>query len=643
MANDGLVGESLINMGAPAPSRPVNTFSIWRYLLLIIVIGVGALYALPNLYPPDDALQVRPVGTEAEGDQALLDQSVAALAAADIALQGAELSDGNVLLRVSDSDTQVVAQGVLQAALNEDAEAYTIALNQAATTPDWLRDIGGKPMSYGLDLSGGVHFLLQVDMDGFLTRRAGITAATIERLLRDNSVRGATSRRRFEWVNETSISIPFRTEANRDAALPFLRDVNNLQGYDIDTRTVNGQPGVRLQLQAQLKRELEDYAISQNLQSLRNRVNELGVSEPLVQRLGRSRIVLDLPGIRDSAAAKKIINKFANLEFRLVAGQDVSRADSEEFEYEGSTVRLLRENIVTGDQVTNAQQDYDPESGLPQVSISLDADGGKRMNASTKDNIGNPMSVLFLESKTRERKQIVDGEEVIKIETTETKRVINVATIQAALGFNFRITGVGLGEARELALLLRAGALAAPMYIVEERTVGPQLGKDNIRRGFTSLFIGLALVAGFMMVYYRLFGVAAVLALAANLVLIVAILSVLGATLTLPGIAGIVLTIGMAVDANVLIFSRIREELRDRAPQAAIQAGFDRAFVTILDANITTFFVAIILFSVGSGPVKGFAITLAIGIVTSMFTAILGTRGIVNLIYGGRKLTKLAI
>ena len=392
------------------------------------------------------------------------------------------------------------------------------------------------------------------------------------------------------------------------------------------------------------KRGLEDYAIDQNLQSLRNRVNELGVSEPLVQRLGRSRIVLDLPGIQDSAEAKKIINKFANLEFRLVATTDVRASETQSFPYEGRDVGLLRNNIVSGDQVINAQQDYDPESGLPQVSITLDSDGGKKMYDATKDNIGNSMAVLFLESKTRQIKRLIDGVEETSLVTTETKRLINVATIRAALPHNFRITGLdSLGEARELALLLRAGALAAPMYIVEERTVGAQLGDENIKRGFLSLATGLGLVALFMMLYYKLFGVAAVFALTANLVLITAIMSLLGATLTLPGIAGIVLTIGMAVDANVLIFSRIREELRDRSPQAAIQAGFDRAFVTILDANVTTFFVAIILFTIGSGPVKGFAVTLAIGIVTSMFTAIMGTRALVNLIYGGRKLTSVSI
>jgi preprotein translocase subunit SecD len=377
--------------------------------------------------------------------------------------------------------------------------------------------------------------------------------------------------------------------------------------------------------------------------SLRNRVNELGVSEPLVQRLGRERIVLDLPGIQDSARAKEIINKFANLEFRLVALPSARAAETEVYQHEGASVKLMRRTIVTGQEVTNATQDFDPESGQPQVSITLDNDGGRAMNTITKDNVGNSMAIIFIELKPRTRTKVVDGEQVVERFTEEERRVISVATIQSALGFRFRITGLNLGDARDLALLLRAGALAAPMFIVEERTVGASLGEENIERGREAVLIGFVLVMLFMLVYYKGFGLAADIALAANLVLIVAVMSVLGATLTLPGIAGMVLTVGMAVDANVLIFSRIKEELKERPPQQAIQAGFDRAVLTIMDANITTFFVAIILFSIGSGPVKGFAVTLAVGIVTSMFTAIVGTRALINLMYGGRKLDKVWI
>jgi len=590
MAGDDLVGESLIRPAGGGYKAP-NTFSIGRYILVAFIVALGALYALPNLYPPDYALQIRPDNPELTTTKELLEEARQVLTDGGVNVIGTEVADGSGLIRLESNPAQLTGQALLRDALNPDLEAtgegdYIVALNRAPTTPQWLRDIGGKPISLGLDLSGGVHFLLQVDMDTFLEKRGTITAATLSDLLFDNKIRAQVSNRRSPWAKGTTISIPFRSEEQRAEAMPLLKDPNNLQGYTFDERQVKGFPGVVLSATEDYKRGLEDYAIDQNLQSLRNRVNELGVSEPLVQRLGRSRIVLDLPGIQDSAEAKKIINKFANLEFRLVATTDVRSSETEKFPYDGRDVPLLRQNIVSGDQVINAQQDYDPDSGLPQVSITLDSDGGKKMFDATKNNIGNQMAVLFLESKTRQVKKMVEGVEETSLVTTETKRLINVATIQAALPHNFRITGLdSLGEARELALLLRAGALAAPMYIVEERTVGAQLGDENIKRGFQSLAVGLGLVALFMMVYYKLFGVAAVFALTANLLLITAIMSLLGATLTLPGIAGIVLTIGMAVDANVLIFSRIREELRERAPQAAIQAGFDRAFVTILDAN----------------------------------------------------------
>ncbi|MCG8650644.1 MAG: protein translocase subunit SecD, partial [Pirellulales bacterium] len=506
--------------------------------------------------------------------------------------------------------------------MNSVGEArYVVALTRASTTPQWLEDLGGKPMSLGLDLSGGVHFLLQVDMDKFLGDRMISNEEAIRDLLVDARIRYASS---TNWIDGPVLSIPFQSETARDQAETLIEDT--FDEFQITSTDVQGRPGLRLTVTEEKIRELEDLAIDQNLQSLRNRVNELGVSEPLVQRLGRSRIVLDLPGVQDPARAKEIINKFANLEFRMVAGSNARPSQTERFEYEGRPVILEKSIIVTGNQVTNAVQEYDPETGQPQVSITLDNDGGQRMNAVTKDRIGDSMSIIFKDLKVEVREQEVDGEMVQETFTREQKSVINVATVQAALGFRFRITGLGLQEARDLALLLRAGALAAPMYIVEERTVGASLGDDNIEAGRNSVAIGFLLVLVFMLFYYRWFGLAANIALTANLVLLVAVMSVLGATLTLPGIAGIVLTVGMAVDANVLIFSRIREELKERSPQAAIQTGFDRALLTILDANITTFFVAIILLSIGSGPVKGFAITLAIGIATSMFTAIMGTR-----------------
>ncbi|MEM8766501.1 MAG: protein translocase subunit SecD [Pseudomonadota bacterium] len=634
-------------LGLPrGPTRPPNTSSIWRYLFVAIVVLIGAIYAAPNLFQPDSALQIKVVtdigggaGGQGGPDQALLDQSVSLLREAGIPVVGADIEGDSAIIRVDSDENQLRGRALLADALNSVGEArYVVALTRASTTPSWLEDIGGKPMSLGLDLSGGVHFLLQVDMDKFLADRMTSNEEAIRALLVDARIRYASS---ADWIDGSTLNIPFQNETGRDQAEALIAET--FDEFQISSTDLEGRPGLRLTVTEEKVRELEDLAIDQNLQSLRNRVNELGVSEPLVQRLGRSRIVLDLPGVQDSARAKEIINKFANLEFRLVAGPNARPSQTERFQYEGRPVILEKAIIVTGNQVTNAVQEYDPETGQPQVSITLDNDGGRRMNDVTKDNVGNSMSIIFKELKVDLREQEVDGETVLVPLTREQKSVINVATIQSALGFRFRITGLALQEARDLALLLRAGALAAPMYIVEERTVGASLGDDNIEAGRNSVAIGFLLVLVFMIFYYRWFGLAANIALTANLVLLVAIMSLLGATLTLPGIAGIVLTVGMAVDANVLIFSRIREELQERSPQAAIQTGFDRALLTILDANITTFFVAIILLSIGSGPVKGFAITLAIGIATSMFTAIMGTRSLINLMYGGRTLEALKI
>jgi len=390
--------------------------------------------------------------------------------------------------------------------------------------------------------------------------------------------------------------------------------------------------------------EMEDFAISQNLQTIRNRVNELGVAEPLVQRLGRNRIVVDLPGVQDTAEAKRILGKVATLQFRFEAKPDAPRSTTINFDYEGRDATLEKNIILRGDRVVDAQVGFDPDSGLPQVNITLDSEGGNLMHRSTRNNIGRRMGTVFIETKTRDSYEMVDGVEVRKSEPYVVKRVVSLATVQAALPRQFRITGLGAGEARELSLLLRAGALAADMYIVEERTVGASMGQENVDQGAMSVSIGLSLVLLFMLVYYRVFGLAANLGLMINLTLLVAVMSSIGATLTLPGIAGIVLTVGMAVDANVLIFSRIREELKNGlSPQSAINAGFERAFTTILDANLTTLIVAVILYSIGTGPVKGFAITLSIGILTSMFTALMCTRAIVNLMYGGRNIKSLSI
>lgn len=631
------MAERLLGMSG-GPARAPNSYPMWRYLMILGIVTLGVIYALPNLFQPDYALQIRSDSADAAMTPMVLSTSAAALAEAGIAIRATETNERNLIIRVNSDVDQLRGREVVQTALAATGEDYVVALNLASTTPAWLQAFGAKPMSYGLDLSGGVHFLLEVDMDKAIADRMATEEDNLRRILRENRLRYVPSR---DWVDGKRIDIAFYDEAVRDEARTVIE--KEYDEFRILARDVDARPGLWLTLTELRVREIEQYAVSQNLQSLRNRVNELGVSEPLVQSLGRSRIVVDLPGVQDSADAKRILNKFANLEFRLVARPDARPSETEIFPYEGRDIVLERRNIVTGDRVTNALQEYDPDTGTPQVSINLDGVGGDRMHDVTRDNVGNDMAILFKELRPRTRIVIEDGVEVVKHFSVEEKRLINVATIRSALGYRFRITGLGLGEARDLALLLRAGALAAPMYIVEERTVGASLGAENIDQGMRSIVIGFSLVLVFMMVYYKGFGLAANVALTVNLVLLIAVMSVLGATLTLPGIAGIVLTVGMAVDANVLIFSRIKEELAERSPQAAIEAGFDRAFLTILDANVTTFFVAIILLAIGTGPVKGFAITLAIGIVTSMFTAILGTRAIVNLVYGGRSLKKLVI
>ncbi len=623
--------------GVPSRARQLNSFAAWQYVLIAAVVVLGSLFAAPNLFQPDPAVQIRSLerdvlvneGTRLRVERALADAGIQAVSVGTIN-EGLEA-------RFSDDASQLRAQGVISRALNDREINYVVALAQAPTTPAWLQNIGGKPMSLGLDLFGGAHFLLQVNMDEYIEKVVRDTAEGMRDKLIQDRIRFNPGQ---QWVDDLTITVPFRNDEERQQAREALADYDD---FLLQERQVGENLLLRFTLTADKIRDLEDRAISQNLTSLRNRVNELGVSEPQVQRLGRSRIVVDLPGIQDSARAKEILNKFANLEFRLEALPNARRSQTERYPYAGVDQAIMRRNIVTGNNVQNAQQSYDPETSQPQVNIELDNEGGRKMHAATKDNIGRSMAILFIEQKPRVRKIVVDEEEVDEFYTVEEKRLISVATVQAALGFSFRITGLELREAQDLALLLRAGALAAPMYIVEERTVGASLGDENIRRGWTSVAVGFAAVLLFMVFYYRGFGLVANVALSVNLILLVAVMSVLGATLTLPGIAGIVLTVGMAVDANVLIFSRIREELKSQTPQLAIQSGFDRALLTITDANVTTFFVAIILLSIGSGPVRGFAVTLAVGIVTSMFTAILVTRALVNVFYGGRKLEALNI
>jgi preprotein translocase subunit SecD len=514
-------------------------------------------------------------------------------------------------------------------------------MNLAPTTPEWLRAIGAGPMTLGLDLRGGVHFLMEVDMAQAVAQRLDVYVSEIKTKLREEKLRY----RMVDHLEDGRLSVRFDDVAVRDEAQGLLR--RTWPEFMVDAAADGEDYFLYINLTEETIRQIEDYAIKQNLTTLRNRVNELGVAEPLVQRQGRNRIVVQLPGVQDAAAAKRVIGKTANLEFRLEALPDTSRALTETYDFRsqpGRTAALEKDIIITGSSVSNAQAAFD-ENGMPQVSITLDGPGGQMMNRVTRNAIQRRMAVLFVEHKQRTLVQTVEGERVERRIPYTEKSIISLATIQSTLGNQFRITGLDSAqESSELALLLRAGALAAPVYFVEERTVGPSLGATNIEQGTLSVQIGFALVLVFMLVYYKVFGLLANIALTLNLVLLMAVMSLLSATLTLPGIAGIVLTVGMAVDANVLIFERIKEELKNGLPvQSAINAGFSRAFTTILDANVTTLIAAVILFAMGTGPVKGFAVTLSVGILTSMFTALLVTRALVNLVYGGRTLKKLMI
>ena len=613
-----------------------NKFPVWKNALIILVVALGFIYAGPNIYPPDPAVQLSGQSGAMLIDQAVLDKASAALDSAEIDYFGGESDGESALLRLNDIAQQLRAKEVIQAEMGGD---YIVALNLAQTTPRWLSSLGASPMKLGLDLSGGVHFLLEVDLDAAIKTRLEGHLEDLKVLLRKNRIRY----RSFTLVNHQIVG-QFRDLAQLKKAESIVRkEFSELQPQS----NPSGNPlSLGLRLSEIAKDDIEDNAIKQNLTSLRNRVNELGVSEPIVSRQGKNRIVVELPGIQDTAEAKRIIGKTANLEFRLEAESRVG----ELFKFrnpgsQGIDAWLVNRAIITGENVTDARSSFD-ENGRPQVNITLDSSGGWSMGLATRDHIGTRLGVLFIEYKTKLKKEINDagGLELIP-EAYVEKSIISLATIQAQLGKQFRITGLnGQREASELALLLRAGALAAPMYIVEERTIGPSLGSENIQLGIKSVSVGLLSVLVFMIVIYKVFGIFANIALATNLLLLVGAMSLLGATLTLPGIAGIVLTVGMAVDANVLIFSRIREELSaGLSPQAAISAGYDRAFISIVDANTTTLIVALILYAIGSGPVQGFAVTLSIGILTSMFTSIVLTRGLVNLAYGGRRFDRLWI
>jgi preprotein translocase subunit SecD len=557
-----------------------------------------------------------------------------------ISYEELSLVENKIVIKFANLEQQLESKTVIQ---NKLLDKVIVALNLEPTTPDWLKNIGGKPVKLGLDLSGGVHFLLEVDIDTAQQGRLELLLDTYRKTFKEDRVKVSSSS-----IKELVLYFEFTDKNSYNKALQKYRTdspgINGLQ-YIITEKPASNI--LLLEYSDVALREIRDYAVGQNLMTLRNRVNELGVSEPIVQRQGANRIVVQLPGVQDPTAAKKIIGKTANLEFRLEANARTSPLRKEEFGFKGNeytTAFLEKGVVVSGDRVTNANSGFD-ESGFSQVNITLDMQGGRAMQKASSANVGRKLAVLFVEQKSKSELVINDdGDSVIEQTSYIEKEIISLATIQTTLGTAFRITGVGTPqEASELALLLRAGALAAPMKFVEERTVGPSLGKENIELGMKSILIGLTLVVLFMTFYYRVFGIAANISLLINLILITGIMSLLGATLTLPGIAGIVLTVGMAVDANVLIFARIREELKEKDPQTAIRDGFSRAFITIFDANVTTLIAALILYVIGTGPVKGFAITLSIGIVTSMFTAIMCTRAMVNLMYGNKNIKELKI
>jgi preprotein translocase subunit SecD len=624
----------------------LNRYPLWKYLMLVAITVIAFIYSIPNIYVPDPAVQVSTESSGAVVVESDLKKIESALTKAEIEFFGSELSGKTAIVRVKDRDHQMLARKVIQKSLGD---GYVVAMKNAQTTPQWLQSLGGAPMKLGLDLAGGVHFLLEVDTPSAITKRQEINADEMKEKLRKEKIRYLT----LSHNTNNEIIGRFKSAEVRDNAISELRsEYPQLSFLAPEEKEGTTEFNFIATFTEAAIIDIEDYAIEQNLVALRNRVNELGVSEPIVQRQGRNRIIVQLPGVQDPAEAKRVIGKTANLEFRLSADSNTPVLNQEQFKrkndreqaIEGNAI-LERQIIVTGDRVTDAQVTLN-EDNLPAVSIKLDGQGGDKMYLVTRKNIKRPMGILFIEYKNRtEIVKNARGEEVEKNTQYVEKTVISEATIQSALGTNFQITGLGDAEAAELALLLRAGALAAPMHFVEERVIGPSLGAENIKTGVQATILGLLVVVVFMVIFYRLFGLFANIALALNVLLIMTILSWFGATLTLPGIAGIVLTIGMAVDANVLIFSRIREEMsRGASPQQAIFAGYERAFITIFDSNLTTFLVALILFIIGTGPVKGFAITLCVGIATSMFTAIVASRALVNLYYGNRKnLQKISI
>ena len=627
-------------------------YPAWKYLLILVVLVISTLYALPSLYPDEPAVQISGAKAGTVIDDSVIQKAEQLLKSNNIESHDNSFTQNAALLRLDTSEAQLKAKDVLRLGLGDN---YVVALNLAPTTPEWLQKIGARPMKLGLDLRGGVHFLLEVDMDKAIAQRMETSASDLRRDFRENKIKFNSLS-----LNNNAITVQFANNEDRAAAMDQLRRDGNK--YNQQALASETGASLRLTYTDATRQEIQSYALDQNLTTLRNRINELGVAEAIVQTQGSNRIVVELPGVQDTAEAKRILGRTANLEFRLVSdlnGQYMSQGrtqaappGTEVFAFEsldsGNELLLNRNRILTGERVQNASSGFSQDSGGAEVNITLDTAGGKLMSDATRNAVGKRMAVLFIENK--QRISFVEDPETgvqTEVRTPYTESVvINAATIQAVLGSQFRITGLDSPqEAAELALMLRAGALAAPMYFVEERVIGPSLGQENIDKGVLSTQIGFLLVAIWMVVFFRLFGLIANFALVFNLAMILTVMSWLGASLTLPGIAGIVITIGMAVDANVLICERIREEIKwGASPKQAIVAGYDRAYNTIFDSNLTTFLVAFILFAIGTGPIKGFAVTLMIGIVCSMFTAITVTRAIVQIIYGKkRNLKKLSI
>ncbi|WP_440875680.1 protein translocase subunit SecD [Thalassotalea sp. PLHSN55] len=614
----------------------LNKYPLWKSLMVLFIVAFGALYASPNLYGEDPAVQISGL-RGVEITETSLDSVKSQLDQESITYQSIALENGQLLVRFQNTESQLKARDLLDESLGDK---YSVALNLTPATPDWLASLGGTPMKLGLDLSGGVHFLMEVNMNEAIIKAQDGMVGDFR-----NDLRGEKIRYRSVKKTSDAIVVQLRNEEDLAKAESFLSKRYRDFLFDDDSDSLT----LKASMTEQKLKEIREYALQQNITIIRNRVNELGVAEPLVQRQGQKHIVIELPGVQDTAKAKEILNATATIEFRMVDQEnDISNALNGRVpassqllsDRDGRPYLVKKRIMLTGDHIIDANSGFD-ENGRSQVNITLDSPGGTKFSNATKSNIGKPMASVFIEYKPTDRKD-PQGNTIFE----KQEEIISVATIQARLGKSFRITGSDSpAEAHNLALLLRAGALIAPIQIVEERTVGPTLGAENVQLGFQAILMGFGLVFVFMIVYYRAFGIVANLALGANLVLIVGVMSMIpGATLTLPGMAGIVLTVGMAVDANVLIFERIREEMRaGKSVQQSIHQGYDAAFSTIIDANITTLIAALILFAVGTGPIKGFAVTLSIGILTSMFTAVIGTRTVVNAVWGGKRLDKLSI